>query len=470
MSLRLAIFAVLAAVSTAAFGSGVVPGSVAADAGNGTLLAVWTPAGASPAVLQTAVVDLREIEVIARGEIPSGGAAQDGAAVSFNGSTFLVAWMEGTDVLATRIGTDGVVLDPEPIVIARGARPQKPGLAWSGQSWIAGWSEPDSRIQLRRVSAAGAVIDEVPVVLPPLPPSGAFFPSYGEYSPQIDCNGAQCLVVAFADALSTCRIHCPNPQALGLWVVDPQLVPANREYGTGIESGWFTTFDVAWGREAWLVVWGEHFARRIGRNGESLDPSYYNKIWPPNWFEVANATVMANGEGWTIVRDSAGPWPLVLHETQVSEESTASPEVTALRVATGSSHPILVRGPEPWLVWTVTEMGRSEVAVARLADHVGPVLSFDLKVDRGGSFVRAAWSAPMEDPDFYDLEMSEPEPTGGIWWNLLARLPGSVRETTFPVPTDSTNQVRVVARWANGFALYSNLVPMTPARLRPASR
>lgn len=98
-----------------------------------------------------------EIAIAATGKTP---------AVASNGTTFLVVWDDGANVLGTRVNTDGTVLDT-PFVISNAGvgtdptQPTKPQLqvASNGTDYMVVWTDPRNNddIYASRISAAGVV-------------------------------------------------------------------------------------------------------------------------------------------------------------------------------------------------------------------------------------------------------------------------------------------------------------------------
>jgi hypothetical protein len=88
--------------------------SVAFDGTN--FLVVWWE-GTSSGPIRAARVS-RTGEVLDRFDVAPRGASADTPAVAFGNGVFLVAWVRGEDVMATRVGSDGTVLDPEGIPLA----------------------------------------------------------------------------------------------------------------------------------------------------------------------------------------------------------------------------------------------------------------------------------------------------------------------------------------------------------------
>ena len=99
-------------------------------------------------------------------------------AVAWDGHNFLVIWDDPRDlwtyaVYGARVSPDGVVLDPDGIVIGRGPlRTEEPGvayagrpaLAWNGENYLAVWEHFDSpAISGARLTPEGTVLDPDPI-------------------------------------------------------------------------------------------------------------------------------------------------------------------------------------------------------------------------------------------------------------------------------------------------------------------
>lgn len=102
---------------------------------------------------------------------------ESGPSISAGGQQFLVAWhvresppMHGTALHAVRVGLDGRVLDPEPIVIAPAYRgtcenvTEAARIAWNGIDWLAVWHEFDcgsgpTDVRASRINRDGVVLD-----------------------------------------------------------------------------------------------------------------------------------------------------------------------------------------------------------------------------------------------------------------------------------------------------------------------
>jgi fibulin 1/2 len=115
-------------------------------------------------------------------------------AVASNGTTFLVAWDDGTNLRGTRVNADGTVLDT-PFVISSAGTVTEPmnqrlQVASNGTDYMVVWADPrngDDDIYAARVSAAGVVQD----------PSGiALHTGAGvQDAPRIASNGTDYLAV-----------------------------------------------------------------------------------------------------------------------------------------------------------------------------------------------------------------------------------------------------------------------------------
>ncbi|MBL9148656.1 MAG: hypothetical protein JNM94_08185 [Phycisphaerae bacterium] len=82
-----------------------------------------------------------------------------------NGARAVVFLSEGAfekRVLVSRLGSDGVVLDAEPIEVAAGATLAPPSIAWNGSVYLVVWSD-NTGVKARRMNADGSFVDASPI-------------------------------------------------------------------------------------------------------------------------------------------------------------------------------------------------------------------------------------------------------------------------------------------------------------------
>ena len=94
--------------------------------------------------------------------------------VAWGGGVFLVVWMgerpgSGWDVVATRVGPDGAVLDPGGITVGTGPGDQtRPSVVWNGEAFVVVWMDGrngESDIAAARVDPGGRLLDPEPIVV-----------------------------------------------------------------------------------------------------------------------------------------------------------------------------------------------------------------------------------------------------------------------------------------------------------------
>ncbi|MBC7929534.1 MAG: hypothetical protein H7Z38_03105, partial [Rubrivivax sp.] len=119
---------------------------------------------------------------------PAAG-AQEGLQIAKGADTYLAVWVDtrtmltsapngtgvGTqkDIYAARIGADGQVIDTIPIVIDEsGLNESAPAVGWNGQNWLVVWHAEKQgqysaayEVRAARVSPAGQLLDQTPIVL-----------------------------------------------------------------------------------------------------------------------------------------------------------------------------------------------------------------------------------------------------------------------------------------------------------------
>ncbi|MBI4953407.1 MAG: hypothetical protein HY908_15360, partial [Myxococcales bacterium] len=206
--------------------------------------------------------------------ISAGPDKQSTPTVAFDGTSWLVAWVDsgaGIDhILGARVSTTGTLLDAAPLVIstATGGQSQPKVSAGAGQ-WLVVWRDlrngPTLDIYGARVSSAGTVLDAggIPICVV----------AYDQSEPTVAYNGTQWLVTwqdyrvgAYMDLYATRVSGAGVVQDPGGFVVAAaaswQQQPAAASDGSG-----------------WLVAWldsrngpSQIFCARVGADATVLDP------------------------------------------------------------------------------------------------------------------------------------------------------------------------------------------------------
>ncbi|MCX6842981.1 MAG: T9SS type A sorting domain-containing protein [candidate division WOR-3 bacterium] len=173
-------------------------------------------------------------------------------AVSYDGARLLVTWAdyrgESADPYGARVTIDGTVLDPNGILLAYGwtsPTQQSPAAAFDGTNYLAVWQDdrnetPD--IYATRVTSQGVILDPQGILV------GTGF--QGQFSPAVAFDGTNFLVVWSAWSWTDCDIYGARVTPAGV-VLDPYGIPiaASQYYETDPSLA----FDGA----NYLVVW-EH--------------------------------------------------------------------------------------------------------------------------------------------------------------------------------------------------------------------
>ena len=96
-----------------------------------------------------------------------GASASAGPTVAWNGSVFLVTWLDGVDVLARRVSADGAILDAEPLWLDAASQ-TVPDVAALGDTFLVVYVNSPSYWENRyphavRVTGDGAILDTNPI-------------------------------------------------------------------------------------------------------------------------------------------------------------------------------------------------------------------------------------------------------------------------------------------------------------------
>ena len=182
--------------------------------GEGSFLLVWPEGGINPSndifatvVSSNGTISRSSFRLAGSGTTPS-------PAVVFDGSSFLVVWVDseattGNDIVGIRVDTDGTVLDT-PFVIAGAAGHQRsPSLAFTGQETLVVFEDhasgtPDLatvRVPVGGVPSAG--------ILPLVSHTSA------QRAPDVDCGGGQCLVTWLDERNGPADVYATRVDASG---------------------------------------------------------------------------------------------------------------------------------------------------------------------------------------------------------------------------------------------------------------
>jgi hypothetical protein len=163
------------------------------------------------------------------------GAGGDYQAVAFDGTSYLVTWSRGRQVLAVRVGRDGTRFG-DPVALPARDLPINVGVASNGSGFLVTWNEytvtGTSVVRAVRVSSGGSVLD----------PAGTELTSWGG-SPSVASDGSGYLV-SWLDASGV---------RAGRVGSDGSALDPGGFTVVGSERGRWTS--TAWNGQRYLVVW-----------------------------------------------------------------------------------------------------------------------------------------------------------------------------------------------------------------------
>jgi hypothetical protein len=224
--------------------------------------------------------------------------SQLGAAVAYDGSGWLVAWLDtrGTPadasaaykLVVARIDSTGAVLDPSGIVLGDVYYTVLPNVAFDGTNYLVGWFTSGTAYQYVRVSKAGAVVDSTPIAL-----------SGPRDTVRLACAGATCAFAWQSSTLGVIRVS-------GSTVLDttPLTLATFTSWGGTSGLGLATDgaqFFLAWGESGTL---GAPAAMRVPTTGSAgpkitlpapiTPPTRVSAAWDGGRFVVSWVTTGSN--------------------------------------------------------------------------------------------------------------------------------------------------------------------------------
>jgi hypothetical protein len=273
--------------------------------------------------------------------ISRGANQQTGAAVAYNGQSWLVVWTDARStsynrIYGVRIDPSGTVLDPNGIAISSGSNEAGgPVVASNGTDWLVGWlsgtyvASGNYSLVAARVSAAGVVLDTTPIALG----SGS--------SQSIASDGSAYVVVStYHDTtLSQYNMFARRVSAAGA-VLDTTPI--------ALGTGYFHS--VAYNGASWLVastpiINGGVTGRRITSAGALLDASPFTIM-----SGASSPSVTALGATWLVGWYKSGSAYVSRVDTSATILDPAGITVTGAPFKPGFSK-VASDGTNFWLVW-----------------------------------------------------------------------------------------------------------------------
>ncbi len=231
-----------------------------------------------------------------------------------SGTNFYFVWHDGTNMRGTPMDTNGVLQQPNGIVIASGAQvtgaPGFASIAWDGAAWWLGWQHVLDGIEVQRVrpnglplgtpikvDPANADFHDVPAVCA-RPGGGAQLvwsdivglpvPSWDVFGLTVTSQGVPSAATVLSNSapshartelaagpngtlLATCVAHTSNLYSLLAWRLDafgnaleaPIVLDTGNQLGAG---------GAAWNGSVWLVTWTSGNEVRVRRHDSALAP------------------------------------------------------------------------------------------------------------------------------------------------------------------------------------------------------
>jgi hypothetical protein len=202
--------------------------------------------------------------------------------LAFDGSTYLAAWQVPRSdttayVYGARVSTEGGVLDPDGIAIAAGEWYQAwPAVAFDGTNHLVTWADyrsGDADIYGARVDPAGGVLDPTGILISVSSPLPP--PPPPARAPAVAFDGTNYLVVWDAGPLGSGDIHAKRVSPSGAVLDDSPLAVSTAPGPEGFPAVAFdgTNTLVVWeDNRTWEASATDVYGARVTPAGDVLDP------------------------------------------------------------------------------------------------------------------------------------------------------------------------------------------------------
>jgi hypothetical protein len=299
---------------------------------------------------------------------------QRNAAVSFDGTSYLVVWEDyragSADVYGARVGADGVLLDANGIAISTASGTQSTIAAtFDGTNHLVVWSDSrsgasSSEIYGARVSPAGAVLDPAGIAIATGAP--------GKGAAAIASNGTVSLAVwtEWRGSGTGYDLYAARVSAAGT-VLTPSAIPlstASRDQNGAAVASDGTSFLVVWEDLRNDATYFDVYGARVTAAGDVLDA---NGFAISTAASVQSSPAVAYGGGhylaaWMDARDGGG------YDIRGARVSTAGaaldPGGIVIGAAVGEQYRPAVAhdGNDHVVVWYDTRNGNADIFGARV--------------------------------------------------------------------------------------------------------
>jgi MYXO-CTERM domain-containing protein len=314
----------------------------------------------------------------------TGGVPQGPTALAWDGTNYLVVWMNWRgyqyDIIGTRVSPAGVVLDGAGIAISTAPGDQVyPAVAWDGSNYLVAWIDERSGhydIYGGRVSAAGAVLDGSGILISTTTTTTT--PKEAQAHPALAWNGSNYLVAWKDGRWATSDIYGARVSPAGAVLDAPAFPVATAENDQSFPA-------VAWDGSNYLVVWSDLrsaanldiYGARVSAAGVVLDASGIAISTAPG--DESNPALAWNGTNYLVVwQDRRSGNSDDIYGARVTAAGEVLDAIAISTATSSQTNPRLAwNGTNYLVVWQDTRSGVSWDVYGARVSAAGEVLDPD---------------------------------------------------------------------------------------------